>query len=70
MHVTFKPNGLESWFLVQMNLMDSKMVPDTNNRDQLVQFGQNQAKPDFECAPCTPLLIYTHTLPLSKRRDS
>ena len=45
MHVTFKRNGLESWFLVQMNRMDSKIVPGTKNPDQLVRFGKNQAKP-------------------------
>ena len=63
MHVTFKRNGLESWFLVQMNRMDSKIVPGTKNPDQLVWFCQNQAKTVFECAPRTPSL--THTLSLS-----
>ena len=66
MHVTSKRNGLEMWFLVQMDHIDSKMVPGTKNWDQLVQFGQNQGKPNFECAPRTPLLmIYTHTHTLS-----
>ena len=44
MHVTFKQNGLESWFLVQMNRMDSKIVPGTKNPDQLVGFGRILAK--------------------------
>ena len=72
MHVTFKRNGLESWFLVQMNRMDSKIVPGTKNPDQLVGFGCILAKTmqvlGAECTLLhTPLLsnlfsAHTHTL--------
>ena len=71
MHVTFKRNGLESWFLVQMNRMDSKIVPGTKNPDQLVGFGRILAKTmqvlGAECTLLhTPLLsnlfsAHTHT---------
>ena len=73
MHVTFKRNGLESWFLVQMNRMDSKIVPGTKNPDQLVGFGRILAKTTqvlgAECTLLHTPLLYNMFCTHSHRAD-
>ena len=63
-HISFERNGLEGWFLAQMNRMDPKMVCVQKNLDQLVQFGQNKAKTEQVLAPSMHFLC-THSADLS-----